>query len=736
MSSFPRLLVALSLGILAVSSGCSTSSPAVSDGGIDVVQTAADTGNSTPDVPSAAADVIRRPDFPSGTCGDGAPTLDEECEDGNNDDGDGCSADCKLERACPSTRVSAISLGARIHDDTRGAVSRANARCGGGTSPDLFYTFRLDVESTVTISTDFPGTTFDTAVYVRRVCADRASEINCVSDGDRGDTVRALLAAGEYYVVVDGVEGAAGEFDLQVDAMPRIPEGGNCTIGSPSSICTTGTVCLAGDGGSPRCIGGSQACASRVTVLPFGMGVSGTTIDAPNGYDPLCSEGGGGDKTYRLDLPSLGDVNVRLAPGSDFDAVLEATTECGNTDRSVACLDAEGEGDAETLDLREVSGSVFVTVDGFGTEGVFTLLAGFRPVAGAGQECDPSGLADRCITGYGCAAPSALASDAGVPAPDAGSLDASTPSADASSRRSVCVPASELLCMAGTPVLPTVSPIRGTLPTTASLAEARCSAAPQHTGEAQWRVSVDRSSVAQFLFDVGTTGFTYLRSTSCDVSRDEPCTALSVSGTTVLGYKNLEPGDHFLFADGVGAYTLTPRVLTRLASGAECDVSSTSARCGVGLACLRHGSEVATTCQTVEDLEDVPGNGTFCNAQGPLGGNALIAGVLDSAPRVNDYDVYQIELTRASALSVRTSNGAGGCDADTLVDIFRGVECATLDGGGTPTPLAVAGMGGGCVSLSPTTTPALASLAAGAYYVRVRPGGTRRGYYELLITSD
>lgn len=39
--------------------------------------------------------------FPCG-CGDGLPANGEECDDGNNSDGDGCSSDCQAEANCPS----------------------------------------------------------------------------------------------------------------------------------------------------------------------------------------------------------------------------------------------------------------------------------------------------------------------------------------------------------------------------------------------------------------------------------------------------------------------------------------------------------------------------------------------------------------------------------------------------------------------------------------------------------
>ena len=35
-------------------------------------------------------------------CGDGMLDIDEECDDGNNEDGDGCAADCTLEEPVPA----------------------------------------------------------------------------------------------------------------------------------------------------------------------------------------------------------------------------------------------------------------------------------------------------------------------------------------------------------------------------------------------------------------------------------------------------------------------------------------------------------------------------------------------------------------------------------------------------------------------------------------------------------
>src|SRR5262245_41020266 len=48
-------------------------------------------------------------------CGDGSTEGDEECDDGNNESGDGCSFDCLIE-ACQT--LSPLPLGVAIDGDT------------------------------------------------------------------------------------------------------------------------------------------------------------------------------------------------------------------------------------------------------------------------------------------------------------------------------------------------------------------------------------------------------------------------------------------------------------------------------------------------------------------------------------------------------------------------------------------------------------------------------------------
>lgn len=42
-------------------------------------------------------------------CGDGIQTFDEECDDGNSQDGDGCSGECQIEDGWKCITGSAIT---------------------------------------------------------------------------------------------------------------------------------------------------------------------------------------------------------------------------------------------------------------------------------------------------------------------------------------------------------------------------------------------------------------------------------------------------------------------------------------------------------------------------------------------------------------------------------------------------------------------------------------------------
>lgn len=169
---------------------------------------------------------------PSG-CADGflVPSPDEECDDGNTTNGDGCSATCKLEPVagvdkCPGVLLPLSGTGfaprrGTITFDTASLAADYTGACGGSgkdgvvrIKPDTNGILRARLRNMPT------GT-----VHARSVCADPQTEFlktsgtTCPSVVH--DTVSFSVTAGqEYFVFVDGLDGATGVPSLDVTVTP------------------------------------------------------------------------------------------------------------------------------------------------------------------------------------------------------------------------------------------------------------------------------------------------------------------------------------------------------------------------------------------------------------------------------------------------------------------------------------------------------------------------------------
>lgn len=222
------------------------------------------------------------------TCGDGVCTGSEgandcaedcgTCGDGTCDAGespDTCCRDCgcaapSLERcvidSCqPRGDVCGDPGVIEVNDDVQtvsGVTYGSNAlyagSCAPGESPERIYSFTLSGMTRV----DASVSGFDTVLYLRRTCNDSApaNELACNDEsdppGDNGSRVVAELAAGTYYLIVDGYDGDSGAYQLSVsfellcsdldgdlecdesDGCPEDPDkvvGGDCGCGVPET---------------------------------------------------------------------------------------------------------------------------------------------------------------------------------------------------------------------------------------------------------------------------------------------------------------------------------------------------------------------------------------------------------------------------------------------------------------------------------------------------------------------
>lgn len=167
-------------------------------------------------------------------CGDGffvaSPT--EECDDGNNVDGDGCSSTCKVEPppagidTCPGYKLALTGTGTaprkgKITVDTKTLTNDYSGACGGN-APDGVIKVTPDINGTLqAVATGMTNVT----VHARSTCNDPSTEfpkstsVSCSSVVHNTVTF-AVTKNQDYYIFVDGLDGATGVASVDVTVSP------------------------------------------------------------------------------------------------------------------------------------------------------------------------------------------------------------------------------------------------------------------------------------------------------------------------------------------------------------------------------------------------------------------------------------------------------------------------------------------------------------------------------------
>lgn len=133
---------------------------------------------------------------------------------------------------CPGASNEIGSLPYGDSDTTVGLVDdydlAASGTCAGGGSqfsgtgdgPDLVYLVETDVNCSVNVNMD-PEAGVDLALYIVTDCASLASTCVGVDDAGGGGTAEdvafAATAGTDYFIIVDGFNGASGAFDLSIN---------------------------------------------------------------------------------------------------------------------------------------------------------------------------------------------------------------------------------------------------------------------------------------------------------------------------------------------------------------------------------------------------------------------------------------------------------------------------------------------------------------------------------------
>ncbi len=395
-------------------------------------------------------------------CGNGALDGNETCDDGNLDDGDGCSATCTLEaqtgtNACPGR---AVALAAKPDGTRAGVVSGttvgnantvASCNTAAGTSSDAIYAITPDIDGLLEARVRGP---FNTILSVLSSCAAPvgapASVMACswkgnaTSDpmgidglGSMPKRVTAPVVAGTtYYVVVDSAvssgNAGAGTFTVDLKVTPSVCGNGVLEGGEQ---CDDGAT-DADDGCSATCqleaVTSRSTCANAEAITLTAAGdtfvaalARGTTNLLANGdlatsTSAACSAPGR-NAMFSVIAPVAGVLRASVK-STQFDAVLGfRKPTCALTGVPFMCANDTPLGGTESLATPVTAGeTVWIAVDGkVATEyGRFTLDVSVSPsgcgdgffVPGPGEECDDGNVAN----GDGCSSTCTLEPKAGV----------------------------------------------------------------------------------------------------------------------------------------------------------------------------------------------------------------------------------------------------------------------------------------------------------------------------------
>ena len=179
----------------------------------------------------------------------------------------------------------------------------------------------------------------DLDVFILTACDNAASCIAAGTNDNNGDIATATnQAAGTYYVVVDGYEGASSTYTLTV----------TCEVG------------------------GGNTCDQTAVVLTCGQAYNGNTTTGANNISayPACVDWDetGNEIVHKITTTSTGDITATLSNLGANDLDVFILTACDNAGSCIA------NGDETATAMAQAAGTYYIIVDGFeGASGTYTL---------------------------------------------------------------------------------------------------------------------------------------------------------------------------------------------------------------------------------------------------------------------------------------------------------------------------------------------------------------------------
>lgn len=267
--------------------------------------------------------------FSDSSSGDYSLTADVVPATGSGAAGDTCTGATAWAPGGDDLTADTFTMG----DDASGS-------CGGSGAPDAIY--RLDLRSRSRVRASFASAEFPPVVYVQRTCGDATSEVFCL-DGRTGSPIDQTLAAGTYYLVVDGADGnsfGAASVHVQVDDLGAL----------------------------------EASCRSAPLIRP-GHQVTGTTVGSTDRFQATCAGGAQSpDAIYRLQIRRRSTVRI-TSEQTDWDGAIYIRSDCTDQTTELGCNDDAGDNRHSMLETELEPGTYFVFMDGFasGNQGAFTI---------------------------------------------------------------------------------------------------------------------------------------------------------------------------------------------------------------------------------------------------------------------------------------------------------------------------------------------------------------------------
>ncbi len=333
-------------------------------------------------------------------CGDGLLTGEEECDDHNEEDGDGCSAQCRKEDV-------QIGEGGRfeshteVGEEARFALAlqglrRVRFEVGDGEGGCPTDTFMI----------------LETAEGLRVALADDGGVEGC-------SRLDIDLEAGDYRLRVFGLGGAAiGDFVLSVDFADVAQAGEGCARDGSGIACAEGLLCLMGE------VDGEGSCGALLEVLAEVE--PSETADEAFEVTPgqlvtarLDATGQGADliDVFALTLDAETQIHVRtrgLVGGCSVDTVLSRVAEAALRDDVEAAIaaplavnddiDVDNDLFCSALDELLPAGRHFFVVEELRRNDAIDYAVAFSttPTLAAEARCDAAGVQNRCGEGWEC----------------------------------------------------------------------------------------------------------------------------------------------------------------------------------------------------------------------------------------------------------------------------------------------------------------------------------------------